>query len=135
MSLEEGGDLAWEDVSVLSVRAAVSGAIVAETRPADAAARTQRRRLQQASACTASVGGTTTSYGACATLQGLPSAFKLYYSYVPSTRTVEGAFAYPNLSGWVAWGINPGQPGQMLGGSAFIVKSNASAASGEGHPS
>lgn len=85
----------------------------------------------QASTCQLAMGDQTTSYGACATFQTLPSVYKLYYSYEPSTGTVEGAFAYPNPSGWAAWGINPGQPGQMLGGSAFVVKSNASAASGE----
>ena len=37
---------------------------------------------------------------------------------------------YPNPSGWVAWGVNPSQPGGMQGGSALVVKKNASAPSG-----
>ncbi len=66
----------------------------------------------------------------CFALQGLPSAYKLYYSYDPVSMTVSGAFEYPNPEGWVAFGVNPDNPGLMLGGSALVVKSDASATSG-----
>lgn len=77
------------------------------------------------------LGGASTTFGGCATLQGLPLPYKLYYTYNATARTMSGAFAYPNPSGWVAFGVNPSSPGNMLGGSALVAKSDASAPSGE----
>ena len=81
--------------------------------------------------CALALNGVSTTYDACATLQGEPSPYRLYYTYDSAASTITGAFAYPNPTGWVAWGVNTAAPGQMLGGSALVVKSNASAPSGE----
>lgn len=85
----------------------------------------------QAGNCALALNGATITYSACATLQGLPDAYRLYYTYDVAASTITAAFAYPNPTGWVAWGVNSDAPGQMLGGSALVVKSNSTASSGE----
>ena len=54
--------------------------------------------------CALALNGVSTTYGACATLQGEPSPYRLYYTYDAAASTITGAFAYPNPTGWVAWG-------------------------------
>ena len=47
----------------------------------------------QAGNCTLVLGDTTTTYAACATLQGQPQPYKLYYAYEAATQTIDVAFS------------------------------------------
>ncbi len=47
----------------------------------------------QANHCALALGDVTTTYAACATLQGQPHPYKLYYCYNAASKTIDGAFS------------------------------------------